>query len=146
MYRLYRDNEGTIMYRPIAQFTDNQGNGVIFSLSNASHPPAYKVNEPVKVAYARDSSNDAKLIGFMSLWFMPIMFIGLGSIFMLLGGFLLQLKEPKAYDNKALKQTGMAIQAYINSIEVSENYSKNGRHPYAIYAQWQNPKTGEIYL
>lgn len=142
----YRDNEGTVMYRPLVQFTDNRGKEIIFSSSNASHPPAYKVNEKVTVAYKADNSNDAKIISFMSLWFAPMMFMGLGSLFALIGGFLFKFKEPYIRDNKELKQTGIAIQADINNITIDEDYSKNGRHPYIIYAQWQDLKTSKIHL
>lgn len=142
----YRDDEGTIMYRPIVQFYDHAGNMVVFSSSNASHPPAYRIDETVKVAYNPDNSSDAKLVNFMALWFMPLMFTAMGSLFVLIGLFLLCLKRPPHKYTKELQQNGIAIQAAINGVEPNPDYSKGGRHPYIIYAQWQNPHTKKIHL
>jgi hypothetical protein len=79
---LLRSGKG---YKPAVEFTDDAGMKHRLVGKVSSSPPAYDVGETVKVAYARGKPGDGKVVGFLELYFLPIMMGGLGTVFSVLG-------------------------------------------------------------
>ena len=45
-----------------------------------------------------------------------------------------------------LKKNGTRVNAEFQSVELNTALKVNGRNPYQILAQWQNPTTTEIHI
>jgi hypothetical protein len=71
-------------YAPVVRFRHG-AQQIQFSDSVASNPPAYHVGETVNVLYLESDPYDAKIESFTSLWFLPMLFGGIGTIFLAVG-------------------------------------------------------------
>lgn len=71
-------------FQPIVRFQHGTQR-IQFSDSVASNPPAYHVGEIVNVLYLESDPYSARIESFTSLWFVPIIFCGLGAILLTVG-------------------------------------------------------------
>lgn len=78
--------------------------------------------------------------------FIFFMFPGIGLIFLSIGGTGLLLKNRNKKLEKSLKENGDVIYAdYVETI-VNSSYRVNGRHPYRIICEWNNPLDSKKYI
>ena len=141
-----RSSDDGTTYAPIVEFTTADRQRIEFTSSSSSNPPAYSTGEAVEVLYLADNPLDAKINGFMDLWFGSLMLVVMGGIFTAIGGGMVLFPVFKQRKQTDLRQTGMRIQTDFQRADVDESYSVNGKHPYRIYSQWQNPQTNEIHV
>lgn len=80
-------------YQPVVQF-QHGAQQIQFSDSVASSPPAYRVGDSVIVLYLESNPYDARIESFMSLWFLPLLFGGMGAIFLAIGVSLIFGSRP----------------------------------------------------
>jgi hypothetical protein len=73
-------------YYPVVAFTTQDGRKIEFRSNMGSNPPAFSVGEAVRVRYLPDDPDSAGIEAFFSLWFLPLMFGGMGVIFLLVAG------------------------------------------------------------
>lgn len=98
-----------------------------------------------KINIYYDKNNPNK-IGMKSLDFIFLMFPGFGLIFLSIGGTGLLLKNRNKKLEKSLKENGDVIYAdYVETI-VNSSYRVNGRHPYRIICEWNNPLDSKKYI
>ncbi|HVR96371.1 MAG TPA: DUF3592 domain-containing protein [Thermoanaerobaculia bacterium] len=133
-------------YRPVVQFTTADGRPIEMVSSVGSNPPAYSVGERVGVWYDPTRPEDAKLAGFLSLWFLPLLFTGIGAVFASIGLGIALAARAKARRAARLRQEGTPIQTTFQSVDRNTSVRINGRHPFRIVSQWQNPATGEVHV
>lgn len=91
-----RDSDGT-SYAPIVEFVAENGETVTFT-SNVSSSSRPTIGERVKVIYPANSPADAEIDSFFTLWFIPIMFIGIPAlvlVIMLGSGLMILLAARK---------------------------------------------------
>ena len=101
--------------------------------------------EGKKINIYYDKNNPNK-IGMKSLDFIFLMFPGFGLIFLSIGGTGLLLKNRNKKLEKSLKENGDVIYAdYVETI-VNSSYRVNGRHPYRIICEWNNPLDSKKYI
>ncbi|CAM3882825.1 Inner membrane protein YmfA [Vibrio aerogenes CECT 7868] len=136
-------SDGT--YYPIVSFQTAEGEMIEFKSSTGSNPPSFSRGETVEVVYQPDLPEHAEIYSFLHLWLGPLIFGIFGSLFSLIGVlfFLYGLsgKRKKAY----LKQHGTTITASVQHIELNRAFELNGRHPYVVTAQWQDPQTNRLH-
>ncbi|OUL27776.1 hypothetical protein BV378_08385 [Nostoc sp. RF31YmG] len=77
------------VYYPVVKFTPSSGEPTIFESSTGSKPPAFSKGQQVEVLYNPQKPNSAMINSWLELWFLPVMFTGMGSIFVLIGGVVL---------------------------------------------------------
>lgn len=77
-----RSNSSACM--PTVVFTTARGETVRFSEPFASSGFAVEQQQPV--AYNPDDPQDARIANFLTLWFLPTLLLGLGGLFLLIGG------------------------------------------------------------
>ncbi|WP_229844606.1 DUF3592 domain-containing protein [Streptomyces cinnamoneus] len=82
--RKVRVDDQSVAY-PVVEFTSADGTPRKFRDSAGSNPPSYEVGEHVEVLYRPDSPEDARIKGFISLWLAPLIFGGIGLLFMGIG-------------------------------------------------------------
>ena len=133
-------------YKPVVQFTSRDGQAIEFISSTGSNPPSYSRGEKVEVLYRPDDPQDARINGFFSLWGGALIVAGLGVVFFLVGGGLLLAAVVKRRNNAYLKHNGTRIVTDYTGVELNTSLRVNGRHPYRVLSQWQNPSTSEIHV
>ncbi|PBJ09034.1 DUF3592 domain-containing protein [Flavobacterium sp. ACN6] len=138
------DNSTT--YSPVISFKTKSGQEITFSSSISSNPPSYSVNETVEVLYNPADPKEANINTFSSLWIGPLILGGIGIVFFLIGSLSIlfgYLKKKKAAN---LRGSGKLISTKFTHVELNSSLSANGRNPFQIYSQWQDPQTNELYV
>ena len=139
-------SDNTIMYKPLVQFTDNKGTHIEFSSSTSSNPPSYSVNEKVEVIYNPESPNKAKIKSFFSLWGGATILGVLGLVFFIIGGSIIAYSIKKKNMLKYLKQHGTKIASDFQNVNINTSLAVNGKNPFIVVSQWQNPETSELHI
>jgi hypothetical protein len=132
-------------YRPVVRFTAADGEAVEFT-STGSNPPSYYKGEKVEVLYKPRIPQDAMIKSFFSLWGGPLSLGGTGAIFFLIGGGIWLFTGLKGRRDEYLRTRGTPIQTKFQAVEINENFTVNGVHPFRVVTQWQNPATSELYI
>jgi len=133
-------------YRPKVRFTTQNGKEVEFTSSTGSSPPSYSRGETVVVRYRASEPERARIDGFFSLWGGAIILGGMGGVFFLIGGGILLATSRAGRKDEDLKEHGTPVQTKFQSVELNEAYSVNGRHPFRVTTQWQNPSTSKVHV
>jgi len=139
-------SDGKTMYTPQIRFATEDGRDVEFSGSVSSSSPAYDRGEAVKVMYRRETPEDARLDGFMDLWFGPMILSIFGTLFTLIGAGVVRWGVNHVRVRKWLAQHGMKVRAKLLGPELNTTYKVNGSHPWRLRAQWQHPVTRKIHV
>lgn len=133
-------------YKPVVHFTTQTGEMVEFISSTGSNPPSYSKGEKVEVLYLPAKPQNAKINSFFSLWGGAVIVGGLGSVFFLIGAGIILVTILKGRRDEYLKRHGMRIDTEFLSVDINKALTVNGRHPFRILTQWQNPSTSEVHI
>lgn len=89
---------------------------------------------------------DPNKIGVKSLDLVFLIFPALGFIFFIIGVIGIVVNIVKKMQNEDLKNFGTLI--YANYVETVPNYMYrvNGKYPYNIICEWNNPEDGKKYI
>jgi hypothetical protein len=135
------DDDGSVTFKPVVKFVAAGGEEVTFTSSYSSRPPAYDVGEAVEVLYL---PGDARINGFGSLWFGPLLVGGLGTVFAGVGLGILLTTRANARKADYLMAYGNAIQTDLQGITRNTSLTMNGRHPWRITSQWLDPVSNKV--
>ena len=141
-----RSSDGRISYAPEVSYLGLDGRNHTFISSVSSNPASHDNGEQVKVLIDPRDPSDARLATTSGLWLGPIITTALSTAFTLTGGGLLIWQLLSARRRRWLQQHGQRIEARIVSVGPNTSISINGRHPWQIQCQWQEPRSGKIYL
>mgnify|MGYP006188413307 CR=1 FL=1 len=133
-------------YAPVVQFTTSSGQAIEFTSSVSSNPPSYSPGESVEVLYLPNQPHNAKMSSFFSLWGGATIVGSMGGIFFLIGVGFFIVPMLRSRKEEYLRMSGTPIETEFQSVEQNTAITVNGRHPYRIVTQWQNPSTSEIHL
>jgi hypothetical protein len=136
----------SITYRPVVQFTNESGQLVSFTSSTSSNPPSYSPGQQVEVLYQPGERNSPRINSFFSLWGAEAILAGIGVVFLLAGVILMFVPEFRRRKGESLKQNGVPIDTHYQGVELNTRFSVNGRHPFQVITQWQNPATSEVHM
>lgn len=139
-------SDGSDTYKPHVRFKTKNNKQIEFISNSSSNPPAYDVGEKVDVFYDLNEPKNAKIDGFFSLWGGPFILFVIGFIFSIVGGASFIYRFLKTRKITRLKTTGTQITAKFTDVAYNSHIKINGRSPYQIVAQWQNPKTSKIHV
>lgn len=132
-------------FAPLVRFT-HAGQVIDFTASTASNPPPYHIGETVPVLYEGTPPFKARIDSFFSLWGATIIVGGIGTIFLLIGALLIIVPRMSARADDRLRQEGVAVEADLQSVALNTAVTVNGRNPFRITAQWQDPATSRVYV
>jgi Protein of unknown function (DUF3592) len=136
----------TASFSPLVAFKNQNGEEIEFKSSSSSSPANFDIGEKVIVYYELQNPQNARIKAFFELWGGATIVGGIGFIFGLIGfGFFIsdKLKKDKiAY----LKQNGSRIETDFQKVKVNSSFEVNGRNPFQILTQWQNPATQKIHV
>lgn len=133
-------------YHPAITFVDRQGESISFISNTGSSSPDYSKGDIIDILYLANKPQNAKINGFFSLWGGSLIFGGLGSIFFLISVGLVIYPIMKKRKDQHLQNTGTPIKTEFQRVELNESYSVNGRHPFQLVTQWQNPSSSQIHV
>jgi len=136
----------SITYRPVVRFSTAVGERVEFASGTSSNPPSYAKGEAVEVLYSPNQPRDAKINGVFSLWGGSLILGGMGGVFLLIGVGIFVVPMLGARGDERLIRTGMSVETKFQSVELNTRFEMNGRHPFRVVTQWQNPATSEIHV
>ncbi|MBE9007382.1 DUF3592 domain-containing protein [Fortiea sp. LEGE XX443] len=74
------------VYYPVIKFTASSGEPTEFEANSGSNPPAYTKGQQVEILYNPQQLKSATINSWFDLWFLPAMFTGMGSLFVIIGG------------------------------------------------------------
>ncbi|MEN2487381.1 DUF3592 domain-containing protein [Flavobacterium sp. B11] len=140
-----RSKESTT-YSPVVSFSTKAGQVITHHSSLSSSPPSYDVGEKVEVFYDPANPNKAEIKGFASLWLGVLILGVVGVVFFLLGSLGILFRWLKNNKIQNLHETGKLVSAKFTQVQLNTGYAVNGRNPFQIYGQWQDPKTNELYV
>lgn len=143
-----RDSDGRRgdTYCPVVRYRTAAGREIEFVSRTCSQPPAYDVGERVRVLYRPDKPYGASLDGFAERWLGTLVLGGIGLIFSLIGWPLVLIPLRRRRLDRTLPSTGRPIDARIVGIAQDYSVRVNGRRPWRISAQWQDPATGKVHV
>ena len=139
-----RDSDGDFSYRPVVEFVDAAGERHQFVSRVGSNPPRHSPGKRVDVIYQPWSPDEAVIDGFFDRLFLPLIFMGLGSIFAAIGGGLLIALLRRRRIVAQLRSTGLPIQAQFVECYLDRSIKVNGRSPWRVTCQATHPATGKL--
>jgi hypothetical protein len=111
-----------------------------------SRPASYRVNDSVQVFYDPENPTKASINSFGSLWVLPLIFSGLGTVFFSIGIVPFALTRRVRRRDEWLRTNGRHIQADFERVELNRNLRVNGESPYRIICQWLDPTTNKVHV
>lgn len=143
-----RDSEGRgrYMYYPIVQFGTEAGEDIEFRGSVGSSSPSYRRGERVTVLYFPQAPQDAKIDSIGGLWVGPLITGGAGLVFTLVAGGFWFVRARRAKLEEWMRMNGRPVEADYTGVIRDTSFKVNGRSPWRITAQWQNPVEGKLHV
>ncbi|MEW6443233.1 MAG: DUF3592 domain-containing protein [bacterium] len=132
------------VYFPVIRFAAANGEPVEFRSDFGSNPPSFGKGEQVQVRYDPAHPSHASVDSFSSLWFLTILFSGMGSVFACAGAAMLLVPVVSARRERRILESGNVIATELQSVQLDRFYRKGSRHPYRIFSQWLDPGTGKM--
>ena len=133
-------------YAPVVRFVARDGKKIEFKSSVSSNPPSYRIGQKVTVFYDPENPQTAKINSFMSLWALPAVTGGVGTLFLLVSAAISFGVTLRRRADDFLRRNGTAIRTGFQSVELNTRIRVNGRCPYRILTRWENPDTSEIHV
>jgi hypothetical protein len=130
---------------PVVEFTTSDGRTQRITGSISSSPPAYSSGERVRVLYEAANPQAARIDSKLEMWFLPMLFGGLGTVFASIGGGFLGYIVRTRRLRDWLAINGMHVKAKFEGVIYDTSIRVNGRHPWRLTAQWQHPVTQKVY-
>lgn len=108
-----------------------------------SYSSSFYEGKEINIYYDKDNPNK---IGMKSLDLLFLIFPGIGMIFLIIGvtGILVKINKRKL--GQRLKENGKLIYANYNETVLNTSYRVNGKCPYNIICEWNNPLDGQKYI
>lgn len=145
--REVRDKDGgSSTWKPVVHYETADGKGITFSSSFSSNPAPYDVGETVEVLYLRDDPGDARIKGFGSLWFGAALLAVMGCVFAAVGAGFLFARQSGDRKRKYLMAYGNSIETDVQGVDRNTTIKVNGRNPWRITSQWQDPATRKLRI
>lgn len=118
-------------------------NGKEYESKLNSYSSSFYEGKEIDIYYDKDNPNK---IGVKSLDLLFWIFPGIGVVFLIIGvtGILARINKKKL--EKKLKENGELIYANYTETVLNTSYSVNGRHPYNIICEWNNPQDNKKYI
>ena len=120
------------VYYPVVRFATPEGQYIEFQSGVGSQPPAYRIGDPVTVRYRPDDPYRARIDSFFQLWFLSVLFGGLGFVFGSIGFVLILIVYQTSRKEKWLLANGQIIYADLEKVILDRSIRMKGRNPYRI--------------
>lgn len=136
----YIDYEGDRNYEVFVTYNVN---GKEYESKLNYYSSGFYEGKEIEIYYDKD--NPSK-IGVKSLDLLFLIFPGIGLIFFIIGGTGIIIKIKRIKLEKNLKENGEVIYANYVETTINTSYRVNGKHPYNIICEWNNPEDNKKYI
>lgn len=136
----YRDLDGQ---RENSVYVEYTVDGRVYESALNGYSSNFYEGKEIEIYY--DINNPSK-IGVKSIDLVFLIFPGIGSIFLVIGGVGIIIKGRRKALEKKLMSYGNKVFAKIIDVCNNTRYTVNGRHPYVIICQWNNEIDGKEYI
>ncbi|MDC0722008.1 DUF3592 domain-containing protein [Nannocystis bainbridge] len=116
---------------PDVAYTDHLGREHLHS-SNVYSKPAYRVGEPVTIAFDPDDPGDAAIDSLTQRWLLPGIFGCIGLVHLGIGSTFLLLRSRRKREIARLLREGQRVDAPIVEIAHNTSIRVNRRSPWVI--------------
>jgi hypothetical protein len=140
----FDSDDNSYSYKPVVEFADAEGQRHQFTGSISSSPPAYAAGDTVEVVYAAGDPQSATVDDFLTRYLLPLVFGGLGTIFVCIGAALIVVYLRRQRDVADLRASGVPIPAQLLECYRDTSIAINGRHPFRVACQAVHPATGRL--
>jgi hypothetical protein len=130
---------------PVVEWKDPKGGVHRISGGVSSKPPAYSKGEKVDVRYDAANPDHARIDGFLENWFVAMILGILGAVFGGVGAGFGIYGWVQKKNRDWLRVNGLRIQAKFTGVDINTSLRVNGRSPWVLTSQWQDPKSGMVY-
>jgi hypothetical protein len=138
-------SEGGTTYSATFEFKDLGGNVQRVTTGSSSNPAPADVGDKVTVWFDPEHPDEARMSGFMENWFLPLIFGFFGVVFTgIAAGFSVAIVR-KARRRAELLRIGRRTPCRLVRVEPDTSIRINGRHPWRLKVQWQDPYTGKTH-
>ncbi|MFC3692804.1 DUF3592 domain-containing protein [Chenggangzhangella methanolivorans] len=138
-----RDSDGDGGYRAVVRFETADGRQVDIRSRVRSSPPAFDVGESVVVRYDPAVPDSARIDSFMERWFGPLIFGGLGGVFLAIGLGLLIARGLSRRRDARLRETGDRHVGRVLGVARNPSVQFNRQAAWRVEAEWSDGITGE---
>lgn len=131
---------------PTVEFYTETGARVRYRSNTCSTPPAFALGEPVNVFYAPENPADVQIDSFVENWLGSLILGAFGAVTLLVSLLILIPGIQGRRRAAELERTGQPVQADIVEVSMNRMFTINGRSPWKIVAQWQDPTTRTLHV
>ena len=131
--------------KPVVEWKDSKGGVHRVTGGVSSSPPAYSVGEKTDVRYDPAHPEDARIDGFLENWFVALILGILGTVFFSIGAGFGIFGWAQKKKREWLRVNGRRIQAKFTGVDINTRLRVNGRSPWVLTAQWQDPTSGLLF-
>jgi hypothetical protein len=82
----YRSSKNGGVYYPVVEFTVPNGERKVVKSTTGTNPPFVQKGQQIKILHNPQEPNSMMIDSWVDLWLLPIIFTGLGTIFLVIGG------------------------------------------------------------
>lgn len=141
-FATHYDSESGTMYAPVVSYLDDNGQLQRFTSSTSSSSPGYDIGEQVEILYDPGDPSSGIIDSFFERSFLPLIFTGMGSLFVLIGGAMIFYPAYRRRAVSKLKSKGMRIEARVTRVYQDRNIAVNDESPWRVEAEGKHPRTG----
>ncbi|WP_462380253.1 DUF3592 domain-containing protein [Pseudomonas sp. Marseille-QA0892] len=131
---------------PTVEFYTDSGAPILYRSNTCSTPPAFEYGETVNVFYAPENPANARIDSFVENWLGSLILGGFGAIALLVSLLILIPAIQGRRRAVELQRTGQPVEADIVEVSMNRMLTINGRSPWKIVAQWQDPTTRKLHV
>lgn len=131
-------------HAPVVAFPTADGDTSVFVSGVWSPSPRYRVGEGVPVLYDSDRPSRA-VVEEGRRWLGPGVFALFALAFGGIGAAFAVVELRRSRRDAWLRRSGTVVEARLVDVVRDRGQSRNGRSPYRLVAQWEDPATGRVW-
>jgi hypothetical protein len=129
---------------PRVRFQTAGGRQIEFVGNVGSNPPAFRVNDRVRILYDPADPSKASIDSLGQLWFPALLCAGVGTVFLGIGIIPFFWNRHVRRRADWLRANGRRIQADFDRVEYYTDYVVAGQSPYRIVCKALDPFTNQV--
>lgn len=122
--------------KPILEFRTARGQRIRIEGKISVSPSPYRVGERIAVFFDPAEPEEALIDAFAERWFLPLLFGGFGTIFLVVGGVMFSLARRGSRRMARLQRDGLRVDGRIAGFEISKFAKINGRRLWHVLVDW----------
>ena len=134
------------VYKPRVRFQAADGRDVTFVSSFGKDPPGYKRGDLVDVVYLPGNPENARIRSFFASWGGTLIVGTLATVFLAIGGGIACVGLLARRRATWLQTHGTPVDTQFTAVELNKSIRVNGRNPFRIISQWQDPATAKVHI